>query len=58
MSIEYCFDCDKHVDTDYDLEHECSDSPQSKPVNSGASRCKTGCVRDKTADTSHSEDDA
>ena len=22
MSIEYCFECDKHVDTDYE-EHEC-----------------------------------
>ena len=23
MSMEYCFICDKNIDTDYDVEHEC-----------------------------------
>ena len=23
MSMEYCEDCDKMIDLDYDLEHEC-----------------------------------
>jgi len=24
MSVEYCHDCDKNIDTDVDLEHECT----------------------------------
>ena len=28
MSIQYCFNCDRHIDTDYDVEHfdECKPS--------------------------------
>ena len=36
MSIEYCFECDKHIDTDYDLEHECFDDSLQKVSRHGA----------------------
>ena len=50
MSIVYCHDCDKNIDTDYE-DHECFDSPQSNVQQVNGRDISRAPV-----DTSHSED--
>lgn len=33
MSVEYCKNCDKHIDTDWDAEHICFEFEELKQEN-------------------------